>query len=141
MYSYDKKNSAWAKISVSIPLAFKRIDLTALIKELMRKQIIHEISGINRAILTEEDNKIILKTEGSQGAAELYRFADVLDLNSLYCNDIQMMLNTYGIEAANRVIIKEVKNVFKVCIININNYTYSQGLLYSLYFLILGLWY
>lgn len=133
MYRYDKKDSAWAKISVSIPLAFKRIDLTALIKELMGKQIIHEISGINRAILTEEDNKTILKTEGSQGASELYRFADMLDLNALYCNDIQMMLNTYGIEAANRVIIKEVKNVFKVCIININIYAYSQRL-YSLIF-------
>lgn len=71
--------------------------------------------GINRAILTEEDNKIILKTEGSRGVAELFKFNN-LDLNLLYCNDIQMMLNTYGVEAANRVIIKEIKNVFKVSI-------------------------
>lgn len=83
----------------------------------MGRVIIHEIPGINRAILTEEDDKIILKTEGSRGVAELFRFANILDLNSLYCNDIQMMLNTYGIEAANRVIVKEVKNVFKVCIV------------------------
>lgn len=81
----------------------------------MSQVIIHEIPGINRAILTEEDNKIILKTEGSRGAAELFRFAGILDFNLLYCNDIQMMLKTYGVEAANRVIIKEVKNVFKVC--------------------------
>lgn len=80
--------------------------------------VIHEIPGITRAILTEEDNKTILKTEGSRGVAELFRFANILDLNSLYCNDIQMMLNTYGIEAANRVIINEVKNVFKVCILH-----------------------
>lgn len=80
--------------------------------------IIHEIPGINRAILTEENNELILKTEGSRGVAELFNFSDVLNLNLLYCNDIQMMLNTYGIEAANRVIIKEVKNVFKVCINN-----------------------
>jgi len=98
-------------------LEFKRIDLTGLLKDLMGRVIIHEIPGINRAILTEEDNKIILKTEGSRGVAELFRFDNILDLNSLYCNDIQMMLNTYGIEAANRVIIKEVKNVFKVCIL------------------------
>jgi len=98
-------------------LEFKRIDLTGLIKDLMGRVIIHEIPGINRAILTEEDDKIILKTEGSRGVAELFRFANILDLNSLYCNDIQMMLNTYGIEAANRVIVKEVKNVFKVCIV------------------------
>lgn len=104
---------------MSIPLAFKRIDLTALIKDLMSRVTIHEVPGINRAILTEEDNKITLKTEGSRGVAELFRFANILDLNALYCNDIQMMLNTYGIEAANRVIINEVKNVFKVC----NNFT------------------
>lgn len=83
----------------------------------MSQVVIHEVPGINRAILTEEENKVILKTEGSRGVAELFRFSGILDLNSLYCNDIQMMLNTYGIEAANRVIIKEVKNVFKVCII------------------------
>lgn len=104
-------------IRVSIPLVFKRIDLTALIKDLMNHVVIHEIPGINRAILTEEDDKFILKTEGSRGVAELFRFANILDLNLLYCNDIQMMLNTYGIEAANRVIINEVKNVFKVCIV------------------------
>lgn len=104
-------------------------------------QIIHEIPGINRAILTEEDGKVILKTEGSRGAAELYRFADVLDLDALYCNDIQMMLTTYGIEAANRVIIKEIKNVFKVCILYINIYIFYQRLLYSLNGFYLGLWY
>lgn len=113
--SCHKKQYALADIQVSIPLEYKKIDLTALIKELMSRVIIHEIPGINRAILTEEDDKIVLKTEGSRGVAELFRFANILDLNLLYCNDIQMMLNTYGIEAANRVIIKEVKNVFKVC--------------------------
>lgn len=86
----------------------------------MGRVIIHEIPGINRAILTEENNKVILKTEGSRGVSELFNFANILNLNLLYCNDIQMMLNTYGIEAANRVIINEVKNVFKVCIINID---------------------
>lgn len=115
LYRSDKKHLTWANIRVSISLLFKRIDLTALIKDLVERTIIHEISGINRAILTEVDDKLILKTEGSQGVAELFKFANILDFNSLYCNDIQMMLNTYGIEAANRVIIKEVQNVFKVC--------------------------
>lgn len=115
--------------------------MTTLIKNLMDKVIVHEIPGITRAILTEEDNKIVLKTEGSQGVAELFKFANTLNLNSLYCNDIQMMLNTYGIEAANRVIINEVKNVFKVCI---NICQYQNKILSNkclLYVLNLGLWY
>jgi len=108
-----------------VPLGFKRIDPTGLIKDLVGQVIIHEIPGINRAILVEENGKITLKTEGSRGVAELLKFNNFLDLNSLYCNDIQMMLTTYGIEAANRVIIKEVKNVFKVCIVSLIFYYYA----------------
>lgn len=102
----------------------------------MGRVIIHEVPGINRAILTEDDNKIILKTEGSHGVAELFKFSN-LDLNLLYCNDIQMMLNTYGIEAANRVIIKEIKNVFKVSI----GYNNIKQFYNNCIFLRLGLWY
>lgn len=38
----------------------------------------------------------------------------VLDLRRLYSNDIHAMANTYGIEAALRVIEKEIKDVFAV---------------------------
>lgn len=38
----------------------------------------------------------------------------MLDLRRLYSNDIHAMANTYGIEAALRVIEKEIKNVFAV---------------------------
>lgn len=113
---------------MSISLAHKRIDLTALIKDLVGRVIIHEVPGINRAILTNDDNKFVLKTEGSRGVAELFKFSNNLDLNLLYCNDIQMMLNTYGIEAANRVLIKEIKNVFKVSITH-NNIKFNSILI------------
>lgn len=50
------------------------------------------------------------------GALKLVPFslAQVLDLRRLYSNDIHAMANTYGIEAALRVIEKEIKNVFAV---------------------------
>lgn len=38
----------------------------------------------------------------------------VLDLSRLYSNDIHAMAKTYGIEAALRVIEKEIKDVFAV---------------------------
>lgn len=38
----------------------------------------------------------------------------MLDLRRLYSNDIHAMANTYGIEAALRVIEKEIKDVFAV---------------------------
>ena len=37
---------------------------------------------------------------------ELYKYDQILDLNSLYSNDIHAIADTYGIEAANKVIIK-----------------------------------
>jgi DNA-directed RNA polymerase I subunit RPA1 len=44
----------------------------------------------------------------------MLKYDKILDLNKLYTNDIHAVAKTYGIEAANRVIAKEVQNVFKV---------------------------
>jgi len=44
----------------------------------------------------------------------MLEFDKILDLNKLYTNDIHAMANMYGIEAAARVVVTEVQNVFKV---------------------------
>lgn len=44
----------------------------------------------------------------------MFEFDKILDLNKLYTNDIHAVANTYGIEAAARVVVTEVQNVFKV---------------------------
>lgn len=44
----------------------------------------------------------------------MFEYDKILDLNKLYTNDIHAVARTYGIEAAARVIIKEVQNVFNV---------------------------
>lgn len=44
----------------------------------------------------------------------MFKHNELLDLNRLYTNHIHAMAHTYGIEAAARVIVKEVQNVFKV---------------------------
>lgn len=44
----------------------------------------------------------------------MFEFDKILDLNRLYTNDIHAVARTYGIEAAARVVVKEVQNVFKV---------------------------
>lgn len=36
----------------------------------------------------------------------MYKYADLLDVNTLYSNDVNMMLRYYGIEACARVIVK-----------------------------------
>lgn len=44
----------------------------------------------------------------------MFQYDKILNLNKLYTNDIHAVVNTYGIEAAGRVIVREVQNVFKV---------------------------
>lgn len=44
----------------------------------------------------------------------MFQYDKILDLNKLYTNDIHAVARTYGIEAAGRVIVKEVQNVFNV---------------------------
>lgn len=45
---------------------------------------------------------------------QLYLFENILDLKKLYTNDIHAMAETYGIEAAACVLIKEIQGVFAV---------------------------
>lgn len=47
-------------------------------------------------------------------ASQSLLLPQVLDLRRLYSNDIHAMASTYGIEAALRVIEKEIKDVFAV---------------------------
>ncbi|KAG8224090.1 hypothetical protein J437_LFUL001784 [Ladona fulva] len=46
--------------------------------------------------------------------SEIFNYDQILDINKLYSNDIHAVASTYGIEAACKVIVKEVSNVFKV---------------------------
>lgn len=45
---------------------------------------------------------------------EMFKYDNILNLNRLYSNDIYNISQTYGIEAANRVIVKEIRDVFKM---------------------------
>jgi DNA-directed RNA polymerase I subunit RPA1 len=44
----------------------------------------------------------------------MFKYDNILDLNRLYSNDIYNISLTYGIEAANKVIVREVRDVFKM---------------------------
>lgn len=46
--------------------------------------------------------------------SELFKHDRLLNLNKLYSNDVHAVAANYGIEAANRVLIREIQDVFKV---------------------------
>ncbi|XP_075978329.1 RNA polymerase I subunit RpI1 [Anticarsia gemmatalis] len=112
-YTFDTKQYKWCQLTVLFPISFLRIDLSQALRETASKSVIHEIKHIKRAITNKEKNVLYLKTEGIN-ILQMFKYDHILDLNKLYSNDIHAIANTYGIEAANKVIIKEIQNVFNV---------------------------
>ncbi|XP_060138282.1 DNA-directed RNA polymerase I subunit RPA1 [Zootoca vivipara] len=115
-YAYDIKNELWCKVSLKLPLTKQYFDLASLVTSLANNTVVQETKGITRCLLNETSNKkgemvLTLQTEGIN-LPELFRYADIFDVNRLYCNDIHAMANTYGIEAALKVLEKEIKDVF-----------------------------
>ncbi|KAL4705922.1 hypothetical protein ACJJTC_017504 [Scirpophaga incertulas] len=118
-YMYDTKCYQWCELTVLFPIEFLRVDLSQALKDAASKSVIYEIKNIKRAILSKEKDEIYIKTEGIN-ILQMFKYNQLLDLNKLYSNDIHAIANTYGIEAANKVIIKEIKNVFNVYGITVN---------------------
>ncbi|XP_036604435.1 DNA-directed RNA polymerase I subunit RPA1 [Trichosurus vulpecula] len=117
-YTFDVEESLWCEVTLKLPLMKVHFDLCSLVVSLAHSAVVYEIKGITRCLLNDTTNKkqekeLVLNTEGIN-LPELFKYADVLDLSRLYSNDIHAMANTYGIEAALRVIEKEIKDVFAV---------------------------
>ncbi|KAM5193373.1 DNA-directed RNA polymerase I subunit RPA1 [Mantella aurantiaca] len=117
-YSYDTDTNLWCEVTVKLPLTKVHFDISSLVVTLAHNVVIHETKGITRCLLNEAtgmkgEKEQILNTEGIN-LQELFKYSDILDLKRLYSNDVHAMANTYGIEAALRVVEKEIKDVFAV---------------------------
>lgn len=117
-YQYDTEESLWCQVTVKLPLMKINFDMSSLIVSLAHNAIVYTTKGITRCLLNETINsknekEFVLNTEGIN-LPELFKYSEVLDLRRLYSNDIHAVANTYGIEAALRVIEKEIKDVFAV---------------------------
>lgn len=112
-YAFDTQLHQWCELTVLFPISFLRVDLSQALRETATKSVIHEVKNIKRAITNKEKDVLYLKTEGIN-ILQMFKYSHLLDLNKLYSNDIHAIANTYGIEAANKVIIKEIQNVFNV---------------------------
>ncbi|XP_076181654.1 RNA polymerase I subunit RpI1 [Ptiloglossa arizonensis] len=113
-YDYDEDKFSWCKLSFWLPLQMIKLDLPTIIRNVANRVVLSEVPHIKRAFTFQnKDGKTILKTDGIN-IIEMFKCDKLLDLNKLYSNDIYGISQTYGIEAANRVIVKEVKDVFKM---------------------------
>ncbi|KAM4708710.1 DNA-directed RNA polymerase I subunit RPA1 isoform 2-T2 [Discoglossus pictus] len=117
-YAYDTEKNLWCEVTVKLPLMRVHFDISSLVVSLSHNTVIHETRGITRCLLNENTNtrgekELFMNTEGIN-LHELFKYSDILDLRRLYTNDIHSMADTYGIEAALRVVEKEIKDVFAV---------------------------
>ncbi|XP_078050334.1 RNA polymerase I subunit RpI1 isoform X1 [Augochlora pura] len=113
-YDYDEDKYSWSKLTFWLPLQMMKLDLPTIIRNVANRVVFWEVPCIKRAFTFQNNSgDTLLKTDGIN-IIEMFKYDKILDLNRLYSNDIYGISQTYGIEAANRVIIKEVKDVFKV---------------------------
>ncbi|KAJ8680362.1 hypothetical protein QAD02_016149 [Eretmocerus hayati] len=113
-YDYDVEKHQWCKLKFWLPLKMTKLDMPTILRNVAKRVILCQTPGIKKAFTFQnKDNETILKTDGIN-IVECFKYAEILDLHRLYSNDIYHISQTYGIEAANRVIVREVKDVFKM---------------------------
>ncbi|XP_071846497.1 DNA-directed RNA polymerase I subunit RPA1-like isoform X2 [Apostichopus japonicus] len=113
-YSYDQKDSLWCEFTFEIEMMDSgKLDVTSIISEVAQQVVMHQAPGIQRCILADDKGKKLLQTEGVN-LKELYKYDHILDLFKMYTNDVHAMAHTFGIEAACRVLVKEITDVFNV---------------------------
>lgn len=100
--------------NVSVKMLFKSI-IDSLLEEVMVK----EVSNVVRASLMDnKDGSFSILTEGANFDEIINRKG--IDITRFYTNDIGIILEKYGIEAARSAIIKEVMEVFRSYSIDID---------------------
>lgn len=120
-HHFEKITDRTCKLTIWLDLRTSRIDMGALIELEAKRSYINRVGNIQRALIVTDPNASsrgaksdkMIKTEGVS-LLSLVKFNHILDLNSIYTNDIHAIANTYGIEAASQAIRREMANVFAV---------------------------
>jgi len=113
-YKFDTEKELWCDVTMDFDVDSKKLDLVNIIRKSAARGVLMEVKNIKKAFVIEKDGgKFALQTDGIN-IEEVHRYDKLLDLNRLNINSIHDMANFYGIEAANKTIVQEVKNVFGV---------------------------
>uniref|UniRef100_A0A914RLQ9 Uncharacterized protein n=1 Tax=Parascaris equorum TaxID=6256 RepID=A0A914RLQ9_PAREQ len=91
----------WATMGKNhLPLSSKtKLDVASVVERELETFVVWETPGVEKCVVREENHK-------GQMCYALFKHSDVLDVNSLYSNDLDMIWRCYGIEACARALIK-----------------------------------
>ncbi|KAF9364256.1 hypothetical protein BGX34_002079 [Mortierella sp. NVP85] len=111
-YSFDGMEGSWCEIEMQFPAETKKLLMVNLITAVAPMCIVHEIKGIERVFMSQDEKGAPqIATEGVN-LKGIWEYSDLIDVNSIYSNDIGAILKTYGVEAARMAIIQEISGVF-----------------------------
>lgn len=88
------------------------------LKEIAMSSIIYGIKGIKDVSIIKEDEEYVILTRGI--ALKNVLSVEEVDEERLYCNDIITIYEVFGVEAANRAIIREIMDVVESQGLSIN---------------------
>ncbi|KAG0711590.1 DNA-directed RNA polymerase I subunit RPA1 [Chionoecetes opilio] len=109
-YKFDTKKELWCEVTFEMPVSRGICDLHSIVRLRAERALIHYVPGIRRVFVVEKDSHLMLRTEGVN-VLKLFEFEHLLDVNRLYTNSIHKVAEMYGIEAAQRSVIKELRAV------------------------------
>ncbi|WFC99819.1 DNA-directed RNA polymerase [Malassezia yamatoensis] len=114
-FRFDTQHGAWAEFDLQMNNTTEKMLLINVIERVCRASVVHEVPGLARIIVpppTPGDSQVALTAEGIN-LSGMWEFGfGVVDMNTIYSNDIGALLYAYGVEAARAAIVKELKGIF-----------------------------
>jgi DNA-directed RNA polymerase I subunit RPA1 len=111
-YSFDTEQGSWCEIEMHFPADTKKLLMVNLVSAVAPNCVLHEIKGIDRVFMSEDEKGTPQVATEGVNLKGIWEYADLIDVNSIYSNDIGAILRTYGVEAARMAIIQEISGVF-----------------------------
>lgn len=79
-FSYDSRKYLWCCIKFEVPVKFRNLDMTNVLRDTARTSVIWEIPKIKRAITFKQNDILAIKTEGIN--IEVIYLCDIIDVLS-----------------------------------------------------------
>eukprot|EP00455_Lapot_gusevi_P023602 TRINITY_DN244_c0_g1_i2.p1 TRINITY_DN244_c0_g1~~TRINITY_DN244_c0_g1_i2.p1 ORF type:complete len:1325 (-),score=504.26 TRINITY_DN244_c0_g1_i2:138-4112(-) len=113
---YDPQFHSHIEITLIVPLKTKKILLVSQADNICKSVFVRATKNIRSCTAEHRDNngvrEYLVSTEGVN-IPEVWRCADLVDVNKLDTNDIVSILKTYGVEACRASIVKQIHSVFE----------------------------
>ncbi|XP_069956974.1 DNA-directed RNA polymerase I subunit RPA1 [Cherax quadricarinatus] len=109
-YDFDRNKEEWCEVTIALPISGLNYDIPSIVRQKSEKALIHFVPNIRRVFIVEKDGKLLLRTEGVN-ILKMCEWEHMLDVNRLYTNNIHQVAERYGIEAAQRSVIRELRAV------------------------------